>query len=90
MEFAGDHSGYHLAVPADLVHTREDASTPNTESMDSGGHRQSSLSGRGNKTTRILGAEFEREKTTLATDAQTSPTTDQQVSGGLGALSTKV
>ena len=28
---------------------------------------------------RILGAEFEREKTTLATDTQTSPTTDQQV-----------
>ena len=26
---------------------------------------------------RILGAEFEREKTTLATDTQTSPTTDQ-------------
>ena len=39
---------------------------------------------------RILGAEFEREKTTLVTDTHTSPTTDQQVSGVLGALSTKV
>ena len=39
---------------------------------------------------RTLGAEFERAKTKLVTDTQTSPTTAQQVSGGLGAQSTKV
>ena len=39
---------------------------------------------------RTLDAEFECEKTTLATDTQTSPTTDQEVSEGIGAQSTTV
>ena len=39
---------------------------------------------------RTLDAEFECEKTTLATDTQTSPTTAQQVLAGLGAQTTKV
>ena len=39
---------------------------------------------------RTLDAEFECEKTTLATDTQTSPTTAQKVLEGLGAQTTKV
>ena len=39
---------------------------------------------------RTLDVEPKRKNNTLVIDTQTSPTTDQQVSGGLGAQSTTV